>query len=429
MIWINLWLGKYHILSVLDSLSPNPHVFLASHVKLNEYRVIKKISKAHPFFKQLKKEAEFLSEYSSDFMPKLYDVEEDGENLYLVEEYVQGMNLVSKDLSKSKLKEMELVNIAAGLFDFLKFINSLEDSVLYIDWKPGNIIFTKTGVKIVDFGSVICLENDESTPLATAGFAAPELKKGGGLGRYTDIYGFGSVVKYLVDRAEVKKSLFKNTKRDRLLALSMRCTKEKPEERPDMRTLERNIHSIRRKSYFSGPKVQDKNIISNTAAGRIGVCGNAKGVGTTHIAFCIAEELAKQKKNVAYVSIGNVEEALLLQRPEGLKNVQIYQGVCEEDMLYLIKKGFDNIVFDFGKVEDFSLLFHSCDEKIVVIQNNFIKGGEIEDFFVGHRDDIGETGWMVLDNLSDETRLESTKTLLKNTGLKVRCKGIGIERI
>ena len=159
MVWINLWLGKYHILSILDSLSSNPHVFLASHVKLQEYRVIKKISKTNPFFKQLKNEARFLSEHGTELMPKLYDVEEDEDNLYLVEEYVDGINLASESFMKGRLNEKEAISIITRLFDFLKFINSLEESVLYIDWKPANIIAAKNGVKIVDFGSVMYLED------------------------------------------------------------------------------------------------------------------------------------------------------------------------------------------------------------------------------------------------------------------------------
>ena len=143
MIWINLWLGKYHILSILDSLNPNPHVFLASHVRLNEYRVIKKISKTNPFFNQLKTEANFLSKYSSKLIPKLYDVEEDGENLYLVEEYVEGVSLASEEFLRNCLSEKELKSIVKGIFDFLQYINSLEESLLYIDWKPDNIILSK----------------------------------------------------------------------------------------------------------------------------------------------------------------------------------------------------------------------------------------------------------------------------------------------
>ena len=198
MVWINLWLGKYHILTILDSLNPTPHVFLASHVKLQEYRVIKKISKAHPFFMQLKNEAKFLSKYNSELIPKLYDVEEDRDNLYLVEEYIQGTRLDSSDFNENILKDDELVNIVVELFEFLKFLNSLEESLLYIDWKPANIMLTKNGLKVVDFGSVISIGNEDNyMGLATEGFAAPELINGNKLGSYTDIYGFGSILMYL----------------------------------------------------------------------------------------------------------------------------------------------------------------------------------------------------------------------------------------
>ena len=36
---------------------------------------------------------------------------------------------------------------------------------------------------------------------------------------------------------------------------------------------------------------------------------------------------------------------------------------------------------------------------------------------------------MILDNLSDNVQLESTKALIRRLGLRVRCKGMGIKRI
>ena len=214
-------------------------------MKLKEYRVIKKISKTNPFFNQLKTEAKFLSRYSSNFIPKLYDVEEDGENLYLVEEYVEGVGLASEEFLQNCLDEKELSYIVKGLLDFLQFINSLEESVLYIDWKPGNIILTKNGLKVVDFGSVVYTEgNDGFTPLATSGFAAPELIKGKALGRATDIYGFGSLVRYLAEKNRQKNSLFKKSIRDKLLRLSSLCLKEGPDERPDIKDVEKLVKKI-----------------------------------------------------------------------------------------------------------------------------------------------------------------------------------------
>ena len=432
MIWINLWLGKYHILSILDSLNPNPHVFLASHVKLKEYRVIKKISKTNPFFNQLKTEAKFLSRYSSDFIPKLYDVEEDGENLYLVEEYVEGVGLASEEFLQNCLDEKELSYIVKGLLDFLQFINSLEESVLYIDWKPDNIILTKAGVKIVDFGSVLFLEdNDDFTGLATDGFAAPELKKEGRLGSYTDVFGFGSVVRYLARRTENKKSVFNMSVKDRLLKLSDKCTRENSGNRPNIKELERFIRKLKGKQRLALQTKQAGSIIRDITAGRIGVCGVSNGVGTTHIALCVAKELAGLGRKVAYVSLAREgdTDATFGGSPEGLKNVNICKGAYEEDIPYFQRKGYDNIIIDFGRMEEFSALYYSCDEKLIVIQNNFVKATDTEEFLINHQGEIGEKGWLVLDNLADETQLEATKAELKKLGFRTECKGIGIKRI
>ena len=112
-----------------------------------------------------------------------------------------------------------------------------------------------------------------------------------------------------------------------------------------------------------------------------------------------------------------------------MKNVQIYNGAYEEDISYLIKKGFDNLIIDFGKIEEFTALFYSCDEKLIVVQNNFIKNRDMEEFLINHQDEIGEKGWMILDNLSDETQLEATMLRLKKLGYRIECKGIGIKRI
>lgn len=428
MVWINLWLGKYHILTILDSLNPTPHVFLASHVKLQEYRVIKKISKAHPFFMQLKNEAKFLSKHNSELIPKLYDVEEDRDNLYLVEEYIQGTRLDSSDFNENILKDDELVNIVVELFEFLKFLNSLEESLLYIDWKPANIMLTKNGLKVVDFGSVISIGNEDNyMGLATEGFAAPELINGNKLGSYTDIYGFGSILMYLTKQTEGRKTLLRRTVKERCERLALQCTRENYKERPGLRTIEKTVRNFNKRIKTSFAENED--IVSNSNVSKIGVCGSANGVGTTHIAFCAAKELVKKGKKVAYVAIENDDEAELYGSSSSLKGIQIYKNVCEEDLGYFLKKDFDCLIMDFGRLTEFSILFHSCDEKLLVVQNNFVKGGLLERFLINHYDDIGEKGWMILDNLSDNVQLESTKALIRRLGLRVRCKGMGIKRI
>ena len=74
-------------------------------------------------------------------------------------------------------------------------------------------------------------------------------------------------------------------------------------------------------------------------------------------------------------------------------------------------------------------MFYSCDEKIIVIQNNLIKGSKSAAFLTSHREDIGEKDWLIIDNLSDEASLKETKKFLNRLKIKPGCKGIGRERI
>ena len=163
----------------------------------------------------------------------------------------------------------------------------------------------------------------------------------------------------------------------------------------------------------------------------IAVCGAESGVGTTHIALLTAKELAANGRKVAFLSLIRDEDGdeTNLNCMTGLKNIRIYNSVSCEDVAFILKKGFDSIVIDFGRVDEFSLLFYSCDEKIIVIQNNLIKGSKSVAFLTTHRDDIGEKDWLIIDNLSDEASLKETRKILNGLKIKPGCKGIGRERI
>lgn len=430
MIWIILWLGKYRILSNLDSLSHNPHVFLAEHVKLQEYRVIKKISKANPFFKQLQGEAGFLSEYSSEFTPKLYDVEEDAENLYLVEEFVEGENLSSDKFLSTEISEMEVLNIVYELFKFLEFLNALPEKVLYIDWKPGNIMVKNSRIKVVDFGSVIFLERKhEVAGLATEGFAAPELKNSGELGLYTDIYGFGSIVGFLAKRLKERRTFLGHSIREKLLKLSGKCTKTDVSERLTLKDISGLLKKTSRKSFSNAQKKEKTDKLTNNKAKLVGVCGNERGVGTTHISYLIAKNLAKQGGRVAYITSDSATEGLDYQCISSKKGIDFYRNISKEEIAYLLNKDYDNIIVDFGKIEEeFPLLFFSCDEKNIVVQNNLIKGGRIENFLKFHREVINNKGWKILVNLSNDAAFNGVKCILKKEKINIECVEIGAER-
>lgn len=421
MIWINLWLGKYHILSVLDRSSSNPHIFLARHLRLEEKRVIKKISKSHPFFHQLKKEADFLKRYKHPLIPELYEVEEDSENFYLILEYIEGRSLI--EYKDEYLCENEVVVFVSKIFEFLKFLSLQNNRPLYIDWKPDNIVISGKDLKIIDFGSVIFEDNEEFIPLATYEFAAPELKNGDILGTYTDVYGFGKIVSYLATRIEDRKVFFFKNKKMRLLNLANKCTNENKLSRINIDEIDREIRKLLK---LRGKELKRRWDLNHRL---IGICGSENGVGTSHISLMILSELLRSKKRVAYVDLSEnkVELKYLTIKRDRLR---VYTEISSEDIPYLLNEDFENIIIDFGKVEgSFNKIFLSCTIKLLVVQDGIIKGSRLGKFLEEHRGMINDRDWKIILNLADQKSESNIRKLLKNLCIESDLISIGMEKV
>lgn len=431
---INLWLGRYRILSILDSSSSNPHVFLAENVKIHEKRIIKKLEKNDKFFMQLRNEAKFLTEYKSEFSPELYDVEEDEKSLYLIEEYLNGVSLKKRVSDSEKLSEGELILITEELLEFLTFLHTNSKPVLYIDWKPENIILTEAGVKVVDFGSAVVLnEASDITGLATDCYAAPELAAGGEIGFFTDIYGFGSVVKFLAEHTERKKiCLFKRSVRERIFTLTKRCTEKEVGERCNLSLLRAGFDKIKRR--MSGETGEDNGVLKAFKGGLpriIGVCGVEKGIGVTHICMLLISRLVKEKRKSAYVEFNDSEtcKGFLNSAGKRLKNVSFINDASEEDIARLPGKAFEHIIIDFGKAyEEYSYWLLRCDLKIAVIQTSPLKEEISFSFLERHSSEMNGEGWLIIDNLA-ESSLEKLRKKLSELGLKTDCSAQKYERI
>ena len=85
--------GKYRFVSCLGK-GNSSEVFLAEHRKLKAYRAVKCISKnSHSMQPQFLLEADILKNLKHPGIPTIYDVEEDNESFYIIEEYIQGQSL------------------------------------------------------------------------------------------------------------------------------------------------------------------------------------------------------------------------------------------------------------------------------------------------------------------------------------------------
>ena len=164
---------------------------------------------------RFEREAKAVSSLNHPHICTLHDVGEQDGIHYLVMEYVEGDTLQQR-LEKGRLPLDQALEYAIQIADALD--KAHRQGVVHRDLKPGNIMITKSGTKLLDFGlaklkgdagAVSPLSQmptqDPSAPLTAEGtiigtlqYMAPEQLEGKEADARTDIFAFGSVVYEMV---------------------------------------------------------------------------------------------------------------------------------------------------------------------------------------------------------------------------------------
>ncbi len=136
-------------------------------------------------------------------VPKLYELNLEGNKLVTIEEYLQGESLEEYVQNKGTLGDREIRFVATEMCKILRQFHKLTPPLIHRDIKPANIILTKEGrLYLVDFNATKELHSNatEDTVFGgTDGFAAPEQR--GSYGQSSpaaDIYGLGATLSYLM---------------------------------------------------------------------------------------------------------------------------------------------------------------------------------------------------------------------------------------
>jgi eukaryotic-like serine/threonine-protein kinase len=145
-------LGPYEIQSPLGAGGMG-EVYRARDTRLDR-TVAVKILPAHlsddPEAKQrFEREARAISSLSHSNICHLYDVGSQGGLDYLVMEYLEGETLASR-LDRGRMPAEQALRAATEIADALE--KAHRQGVVHRDLKPGNIMLTKGGAKLMDFG-------------------------------------------------------------------------------------------------------------------------------------------------------------------------------------------------------------------------------------------------------------------------------------
>jgi len=161
---------------------------------------------------RFEREARTISQLSHPHICALYDVGREGETEYLVMEYLEGETL-SDRLLKGALPFEQVLRYGVEIADALD--KAHRSGVVHRDLKPGNVMITKSGVKLLDFGLAKAMAvpgsasgaaltalptqmgsnlTQEGTILGTFQYMAPEQLEGKEADARTDIFAFGAVL-------------------------------------------------------------------------------------------------------------------------------------------------------------------------------------------------------------------------------------------
>jgi eukaryotic-like serine/threonine-protein kinase len=161
---------------------------------------------------RFEREAKAISQLTHPHICTLYDVGNEAGVEYLVMEFLEGESLAQK-LENGALPPPQVISYGIQIADALE--KAHRGGIVHRDLKPGNIMLTKSGVKLLDFGlakmaaptsavsemSSLPTEGLPSQPLTERGtvmgtfqYMAPEQIEGAEADARTDIFAFGCVL-------------------------------------------------------------------------------------------------------------------------------------------------------------------------------------------------------------------------------------------
>ena len=205
-----LLFGRYLILSELGRGSGSK-VYLARHQTLGEYRAVKQISKKSDFAWKVR-EARILNRLNHPKVPKLYDMEEDEDSYYMIEEYIEGESLEALLLRSSCITPDFIYQTIKETASILNDMHHLKPNpLIYQDLKAEHIIIGFKGVRLIDFGISVFLgePGNKFQNYGTPQYCAPEKSDKANIDIRTDIYSIGKLLEDLIcaEESGVSRSL------------------------------------------------------------------------------------------------------------------------------------------------------------------------------------------------------------------------------
>jgi eukaryotic-like serine/threonine-protein kinase len=203
-------LGRYRILGLVGAGGMG-EVYKARDTRLDRTVALKVLLRGLASSAEARlrfeREAKAIAALSHPHICALHDVGREGETEYLVMEFLEGDTLADR-LGRGALSLEQTLRFGVEIADALE--KAHRQGIVHRDLKPGNVMLTKSGVKLLDFGLAKALEpaatsavtalptkaalTQEGTILGTFQYMAPEQLEGKTVDARTDIFALGAVL-------------------------------------------------------------------------------------------------------------------------------------------------------------------------------------------------------------------------------------------
>lgn len=207
------FLGKYKLLDRLGAGGMSA-VYLAQHTMMHRLHAIKVLPRDRvadsSYLARFQREAKAAATLDHPNIVRAYDIDKQGDQHYLVMEYVKGKDLLEivKDLNSRN----ELLDLADAADYIIQAARGLEHAhgcgMVHRDIKPANLLVDERGVvKILDMGLALFSEDDTASltiahnenVLGTADYLAPEQALSShDVDHRADIYSLGCTLYFLL---------------------------------------------------------------------------------------------------------------------------------------------------------------------------------------------------------------------------------------
>ena len=191
--------GRYEIIRPIG-YGGMAEVFLAHDQLLDRDVAVKMLRNQFledkELLEQFRREAKSAARLVHPYIINIYDVVSEGNNQYIVMEYVDGVTL-KEYMQEHKLSLNAVLEIGVRLADALQHAHS--HNIIHCDIKPQNILIDKNmNPKIADFGIAKMVTNQtmvySKSVIGSVHYIAPEQASGGKITACSDVYSLGIVI-------------------------------------------------------------------------------------------------------------------------------------------------------------------------------------------------------------------------------------------